>query len=145
MMRMAGLVNSALLGIIEQAGLAVATLVEGQPREDLLRSRLTRAEVLRQLLVMADAAAQVDPAARARDARTGLGRVGGDGARFRGTTGAALDRSPVVRLRITGVRHAAVCCACTARATRDCSAWCRDAGAVAVARCLLNTIAVGGF
>lgn len=93
MMRMAGLVNSALLGIIEQAGLAVATLVEGQPREDLLRSRLTRAEVLRQLLVMADAAAQVDPAARAAMPELDWDAWEAMGARFRGTTGAALDEA----------------------------------------------------
>lgn len=62
---MAHLINTALLGLIEQAGTAIATLIEGLEREELLRSRLTRAEVLRQLKILADSAGQVEPAARA--------------------------------------------------------------------------------
>ena len=53
--------DSALLGLMEQAGDAVAILVEGLERTELLRSRLTRAEVLRQLKQLADSAAEVDP------------------------------------------------------------------------------------
>jgi uncharacterized protein with HEPN domain len=60
-----GIINSALLKLIEQAGTAVATLIEGLEQEELLRSRLTRAEVLRQLKILADSAAQVPPGARA--------------------------------------------------------------------------------
>lgn len=56
--------TSALLAIIEQAGTAVVILVEGLEREELLRSRLTRAEVLRQLGTLADSMGQVDPAVR---------------------------------------------------------------------------------
>ena len=57
--------TGARLAIIEQAGLAVATLIETLEREELLRSRLTRAEVLRQLQVLADGAGGMDAEARA--------------------------------------------------------------------------------
>ncbi len=56
---LSGLETSALLGIVEQAGLAVVTLVENLSEEELLRSRLTRAEVLRQLVTLADSLAQL--------------------------------------------------------------------------------------
>lgn len=39
--------SSALLNLIEQTGLDVATLAEGLDEADLRRSRLTRAELLR--------------------------------------------------------------------------------------------------
>ncbi len=56
--------GSALLALIEQAGTGIATLIEGLARDELLRSRLTRAEVLRQLRTLADSAGQVPPALR---------------------------------------------------------------------------------
>lgn len=62
---MTPIINSALLGLIEQAGTAIATLVEGLERDELLRSRLTRTEVLRQLKILADSVGQLAPAARA--------------------------------------------------------------------------------
>ncbi|NVO06482.1 MAG: hypothetical protein HXX19_11385 [Rhodoferax sp.] len=62
---MSHILDSALLGLMEQSGIAVATLIEGLEQEELLRSRLTRAEVLRQLKQLADSAAQVEPALRA--------------------------------------------------------------------------------
>jgi len=55
---------AALLGLVEQAGLAVVTLVEGLAREELLRSRLTRVEVLRQLRTLADSAARLPDSVR---------------------------------------------------------------------------------
>ena len=61
---MTHIINTALLGLIEQAGVAVATLVEGLERDELLRSRLTRAEVLRQLKTLADSVGQIEPPAR---------------------------------------------------------------------------------
>jgi uncharacterized protein with HEPN domain len=61
---MARIATSALLGIIEHAGLAVATLVEGLEREELLRSRLTRAEVLRQLQLITDSDGRLDAGVR---------------------------------------------------------------------------------
>jgi hypothetical protein len=60
-----GLINSALLGLIEEAGTSVAILIEGLERSELLRSRMTRAEVLRQLKTLAKSAAQVEPSDRA--------------------------------------------------------------------------------
>jgi hypothetical protein len=53
----AQIANTALLGIIEQAGLGVLTLAENLNREDLLRSRLTRGEVGRQLRILTDSLA----------------------------------------------------------------------------------------
>lgn len=49
----------ALLGIIEAAGLAAMTLAEGVERDELLASRLTRAEILRQLHALAENAARM--------------------------------------------------------------------------------------
>ena len=57
--------TSALLTIVEQAGMAVATLIEGLERGELLRSRLTRTEVLRQLQALAASAAAVAADTRA--------------------------------------------------------------------------------
>ena len=56
--------TSALLSLIEQTGLDVATLAEGLDEADLRRSRLTRAELLRQLRLMASSAVAVPPSAR---------------------------------------------------------------------------------
>lgn len=61
---MTQIATSALLGIIEQAGTAVVTLIEGLERNEFLHSRLTRAEVLRQLKTLADSAGQIGPATR---------------------------------------------------------------------------------
>lgn len=58
------IVTAALLGLVEQAGLAVVTLAEGLAQEELLRSRLTRVEVLRHLRTLADSASQMPPQAR---------------------------------------------------------------------------------
>jgi uncharacterized protein with HEPN domain len=52
--------DAARLGLIEEAATAVAILVEGVEREQLLHSRLTRGEVLRQLRPLADSAARID-------------------------------------------------------------------------------------
>ena len=58
--------SSALLGIVEQAGLAVATLIEHLERDELLRSRLTRQEVQRQLITLGDSLGRLpDPTRRA--------------------------------------------------------------------------------
>lgn len=57
--------TSALLALIEQSGMAVATLAEGLEEAELRRSRLTRAELLRQLRVLAASAMAVPAAARA--------------------------------------------------------------------------------
>jgi uncharacterized protein with HEPN domain len=56
--------TSALLALIEQSGLAVVTLAEGLDEADLRRSRLTRAEVLRHLRLLARSAMAVTPSAR---------------------------------------------------------------------------------
>jgi uncharacterized protein with HEPN domain len=90
---MSHILDSALLGLIEQAGTAVATLVEGLEKAELLRSRLTRSEVLRQLRILADSAAQVEPAMRS--AMPELDWSGWDALRGRlaATAGAPLDEA----------------------------------------------------
>ncbi|WP_088287319.1 hypothetical protein [Ideonella sp. A 288] len=49
------LVTAAMLGVIAEAGDSVLTLVDGLDEADFARSRLTRHEVRRQLLEIADA------------------------------------------------------------------------------------------
>lgn len=49
------MITAAMLGAIQEAGEAVLTLTEGLEEGELLASRLTRAEVSRQLLVVASA------------------------------------------------------------------------------------------
>ena len=56
--------TSALLALIEQSGLAVVTLAEGLDEADLRRSRLTRAEILRHLRLLARSAMSVTPSSR---------------------------------------------------------------------------------
>ena len=90
---MTHILDSALLGLMEQAGIAVATLIEGLEREELLRSRLTRAEVLRQLKQLADSAAQVEP-----DMRVSMAELDWSGwdamrSRFAAPAGEALDET----------------------------------------------------
>jgi uncharacterized protein with HEPN domain len=63
---MSHILDTARLGLIEQAGTAVAILVEGLERSELLRSRLTRSEVLRQLQLLAASAVEVEVAMRER-------------------------------------------------------------------------------
>ena len=58
------ILDAAHLGLIEQAATDVAILIEGVERGQLLRSRLTRGEVLRQLQQLAGSAAQMDPGTR---------------------------------------------------------------------------------
>lgn len=57
--------TGALLGLIEQAAHGVLVLCEGLARDELLGSRLTRVEVLRQLLTLADSAGRLDVAVQA--------------------------------------------------------------------------------
>lgn len=57
--------TGALLGLIEQSAHGVLVLCEGLARDELLGSRLTRVEVQRQLLTLADSAVQLDAAVQA--------------------------------------------------------------------------------
>ncbi|WP_028312836.1 hypothetical protein [Derxia gummosa] len=58
------MLNSALLTIVEDAGSAVLTLIEGVEQQEFLRSRLTRTEVLLQTKTVSDALAGVPEATR---------------------------------------------------------------------------------
>lgn len=53
------MLSALLLSTIEEAGLAVLTFTEGLEQNEFLRSRLTRAETLRQLCVMAASMASI--------------------------------------------------------------------------------------
>jgi hypothetical protein len=87
------ILNSARLGLIEQAGTAVAILVEGLTRDELLRSRLTRVEVLRQLKTLSDSAAEVSPGARADMPEMDWAGWDAMGLRFSAPPGDALDEA----------------------------------------------------
>lgn len=87
------ILTGALLALIEQSGTAVLTLVEGQERDQLLRSRLTRAEVLRQLTTLARSATQVEPALRADMPELDWPGWDAIGPRLAGPPGAALDEA----------------------------------------------------
>lgn len=56
----------ALLSIVEESGVTVLTLIEGLELADLLRSRLTRQEVTRQLRCIGESLDSLPPAERAR-------------------------------------------------------------------------------
>lgn len=53
------LLSGALLGILEESGLAIMTLTEGVEPEDFFKSRLTQQEVRRHMHIMADTVANV--------------------------------------------------------------------------------------
>lgn len=53
------LLSGALLGILEEAGMAIMTLTEGSEPEEFFASRITQQEVLRQMRIMAETAASI--------------------------------------------------------------------------------------
>lgn len=57
--------SGAVLGIFEEAGVAVLTLTEGVDEAEFRNSRITRAEVVRQLVIIANCASEMDPVLRA--------------------------------------------------------------------------------
>jgi uncharacterized protein with HEPN domain len=58
------MLNASLLGIIEEAGIAVLTLTEGLEKDELLASRLTQVETLRHVKIMAETAANLSAQAQ---------------------------------------------------------------------------------
>ena len=58
------MITAPMLQLTNDAGEAVLTLADGLQRSELLRSRLTRAEVQRQLLCLADTLADAPDALR---------------------------------------------------------------------------------
>ena len=63
---MSPFLGSALLAIVDEAGRGVLTLTEGLAQDEFLRSRLTRAEVLRLTRHLAAGITEVPVAARER-------------------------------------------------------------------------------
>jgi uncharacterized protein with HEPN domain len=61
-----GMLNGALFAIIEEAATAVMILTEEVTQDELLASRLTRGEVVRQLLTIADTLAMVPAETRSQ-------------------------------------------------------------------------------
>lgn len=63
---MSQVLGSALLAIVDEAGRGVLTLSEGLAKDEFLRSRLTRGEVLRLTRLLAQGMAEVPADARQR-------------------------------------------------------------------------------
>ncbi len=59
------MLNASLLSILEEASIAALTLTEGAEEAEFLNSRLTRAEVSRQIRVMTDIAGRLPARTRA--------------------------------------------------------------------------------
>ncbi|HJW03020.1 MAG TPA: hypothetical protein VJ548_07060 [Azospira sp.] len=57
--------TGALLGILEDSATAILTLAEGLGQEEFFATQLTRDEVLRQLLTLADTALEIPQEVRA--------------------------------------------------------------------------------
>lgn len=55
------MLNASLLSIIEEAGIAILILTEGLEEEEFRHSRLTRAEVCRQVKIMTGIAGKLPP------------------------------------------------------------------------------------
>ena len=75
------MITAPMLQLTNDAGEAVLILTEGLPRADLLRSRLTRAEVQRQLQCLAETLGRCARCAAPSDARDRLGRLARHAAR----------------------------------------------------------------
>lgn len=58
--------SAALLSIIQEAGNAIMIMTEGNEQQEILRSRLTRAEIIRQLLVIVKSLEEIPSATRER-------------------------------------------------------------------------------
>lgn len=90
---MSHILDSARLNLVEQAGTSVAILTEGLERAELLRSRLTRSEVLRQLRLLAASMADVESGMRAQMPELDWAGWDSMGARFGSATREAQDEA----------------------------------------------------
>lgn len=88
---LSGLETSALLAIIEQAGLAVLTLVENLSQDELQRSRLTRVAVHSQLITLSNSLANLAPTLQANMPELGWDGWNGLQAALQGPPGPTLD------------------------------------------------------
>ena len=85
--------TGALLGLIEQAAQGVLVLCEGLARDELLGSRLTRTEVLRQLSTLTVSATQLDVAVQAAMPELDWAGWAALAPRLRAPTGPELDEA----------------------------------------------------
>lgn len=85
--------TGALLGLIEQAAQGVLVLCEGLTRDELLGSRLTRTEVLRQLSTLTLSATQLDAAVQAAMPELDWAGWAALAPRLRAPAGPALDEA----------------------------------------------------
>jgi hypothetical protein len=83
--------GAALLKTIEETGTGVLTLVEGLQDSELLASRLTRAEVVRQLRLLAESAMALPIELRGGMPEVDWAGIGAAGKALAGPGGAALD------------------------------------------------------
>lgn len=80
---------------MDEAGVAVLTLTEGLPEAELLASRLTRAEVRRQLLLLAHAAEGLSPERRQQLPEVDWAGLQAAALTLSGPPGTALDEALV--------------------------------------------------
>ena len=85
--------GAALLKTIDEAGVAVLTLTEGLQDDELLGSRLTRAEVLRHLRLFTEAALNLSDEMRADMPEVDWAGIQATAAALAGPPGPALDEA----------------------------------------------------
>jgi hypothetical protein len=91
--------GAALLQAINEAGEGVLILVEGVEDEELLASRLTRAEVMRQSSLLIDAAAALPPEMRQAMPEVDWDGLATTGLALAGPAGPARDEALVTAAR----------------------------------------------
>jgi hypothetical protein len=96
---MASMYGAALLQIINEAGEAVLTLVEGVEDSELLASRLTRIEVARQARLLSESATSLPAHLRQAMPEIDWDGLAAAGAALAGPAGAALDDALVFAAR----------------------------------------------
>jgi uncharacterized protein with HEPN domain len=91
--------TAALLKTMDEAGVAVLTLTEGLEDDELLKSRLTRAEVLRQLRLWMDAAHAMPPEPQSGMPEVDWAGMAAVAQALMGPAGTALDQAMVAATR----------------------------------------------
>lgn len=97
---MQNMYGAALLKAIDESGVAILTLTEGLQDDELLASRLTRAEVARHLRLLVDATQALPESMRAGMPEVGWAELQATGSALSGPPGLALDDALLVGSKI---------------------------------------------